>query len=273
MKTATAPVDDNHITRRPSQIHYNLGFDTLKVLTELRVDFNNIAANGMDLRAEMISQGWEMYFARLQGPVYKNLIKDFWRQADCDSHYVVSHVLGQRIIITEKSIAQLLSLPHLGGKRIYGKDNKSSFVRSTINREIFSNFAPDKTEYKSKSLIPQLRIWHKIILGCINPRPSTSSSDYINANQKYMLYYLMKHEKICLPSILFYYLRDSIPKTRTTANEGKKVPTCIPFGRLLSDIFVENGLVAFLEEAQFTQDLQASVGEVLNARNLKNMGI
>src|ERR1044072_6339529 len=77
MKTATAPVDDNHITRRPSQIHYNLGFDTLKVLTELREDFNNIAANGMDLRAEMISQSWEMYFGRLHGPVYENLVKDF----------------------------------------------------------------------------------------------------------------------------------------------------------------------------------------------------
>src|ERR1044072_5321002 len=88
-----------------------------------------------------------------------------------------------------------------------------------------------------------------------------------------MLYYLMKPEKICLPYILFYYLRDAIQKTRTTANENKKVPNYIPFGRLLSDIFVENGLVSFLEEAQFTQDLEASVGDVLNAKNLKNMGI
>jgi hypothetical protein len=174
-------------------------------------------------------------------------------------------------VITEKTIAQLLTLPHLGGKRIQGKDNKSSFVRNTINKEIFSNYSPDKKEYKAKDLIPQLRTWHKIILGCINPRPSTSSSDYINANQKYMLYYLMKHERICLPSILFYYLR--VLKTWTTADESKKVPNYIPFGRLLSDIFVENGLVAFLEEARFTQDLEASVGDVLNAKNLKNMGV
>ena len=170
-------VDDNHITRRPLQVHCNLPFNKLKVLTELLVDFNNIAANGIDLREEMISQGWENYFARLHGPVYEKLVKDFWRQAECDSHYVVSHVLGERIIITEKSIAQLLGLQHLGGKRILGKDIKSSFVKNTIHKEIFTYSSSDK----AKSLIPKLRIWHKILLGCINPRPSTSSSDYINA--------------------------------------------------------------------------------------------
>src|ERR1044072_142068 len=153
---ATLPVvDDNHITWRPLQIHCNLPFDKLKVLTELLVDFTNIAANGMDLREEMISQDWENYFARLHGPVYEKLVKDFWRQAECASHYVVSHVLGERLMITEKSIAQLLNLPHLGGKRILGKDIKSSFVKNTINKEIFTDFSSDK----AKSLIPKLRIW------------------------------------------------------------------------------------------------------------------
>src|ERR1044072_8539168 len=251
-----------------------LGFEDLTVLSELRMDFNNIAANGFDLREEMTFQGWENYFARLHRPVYENLVKDLWRQADFDSYHVVSHVLGQRIIITEKTIAQLLGLPHLGGKRIYGKDNKHPFVRTIIHKELFSNFTSERTEYKTKTLYPKLRIWSKIILGCINPRPSTSSSDYVNANQKYMLYYLINHDKICLPSLLFYYLRDMVQKTRTTTNEGKKVVSYIPFGRLISDILVENGLVKFLEEeAEYTQDLTASVGDVLDARNLKKMGI
>jgi hypothetical protein len=50
-------VDDNHITRRPGQVHCNLGFRNLTVLSELRVDFHNIAANGFDLREEMTFQG------------------------------------------------------------------------------------------------------------------------------------------------------------------------------------------------------------------------
>src|ERR1044072_2637455 len=275
MGTATANiVDGNHITSRSAQVHCNLGFRDLTVLSELRVDFNNIAANGFDLREEMTFQGWENYFARLHGPVYEKLVKEFWRQADWDSYHVVSHVLGQRIIIPEKTIAQLLGLPHLGGKRIYGKDNTLPFVRTIINKELFSDFDPKKKEYKVKTLFPKLRIWFKIILGCIKPRPSTSSTDYINANQKYMLYYLITHDKICLPSLLFYYLRDMVQKIRTTANEEKKVVSYIPFGIVISNILVENGLVKFLEEeARYTEDLVASVGDILDAKNLKKMGI
>src|ERR1044072_6171839 len=105
MGTATANiVDENHITRRPGQVHCNLGFEDLTVLSELRVGFNNIAANGFDLREEMTFQGWENYFARLHGPVYENLVTDFWRQDDWDSYHVVSHVQGQKIIITERTI-------------------------------------------------------------------------------------------------------------------------------------------------------------------------
>src|ERR1044072_6792025 len=89
-----------------------------------------------------------------------------------------------------------------------------------------------------------------------------------------MLYSLINHDKICLPSLLFQYLRDMVQKTRTTGNEEKKVVSYIPFGRLISDILVENGLVKFLEEeAEYTRDLTASVGDVLDARNLKKMGI
>src|ERR1044072_937425 len=83
----------------------------------------------------------------------------------------------------------------------------------------------------------------------------------------------MKHQKICLPSLLFQYLKESILKTRTTANEQKKVPNYIPFGRLLSDIFTESGLVGFLESARCTEDLEASAGEAFNVRNLRNMGV
>jgi hypothetical protein len=89
-----------------------------------------------------------------------------------------------------------------------------------------------------------------------------------------MLYYLMKHCQICLPFLLFNHLKESIRKTRTTALEKKKIPTYIPFGRLLSDIFVESELVKILEEdAKMTEDLTLGYGEALNAKNLRNMGI
>src|ERR1044072_149743 len=76
-----------------------------------------------------------------------------------------------------------------------------------------------------KILIPKFRTWHMIVPGCINPRPPNSSADYINTNQKYMMYCLKKHKKLCLPFIILQYLRHIIFKSRTTtAGEGKEVP-------------------------------------------------
>src|ERR1044072_322202 len=124
METTTVPtIDENHIARRPAQVHCNMRFDDLVVLKELRVDFNNINSNGFDLREEMIFQGWENYFARLHGPVYEKLVKEFWRQAVWDKYHVVSYVLDKKIIITERTIAHLMGLTHLAGRRIYMKDN------------------------------------------------------------------------------------------------------------------------------------------------------
>src|ERR1044072_6804199 len=225
-KAINLAMDENHITKRPAHIHCNLQAKDLQVLKELRVDFNNINSNGCDLRPEMIFQGWENYFARLHGPVYELLVKDFWKQAECDDHYVVSHVLERRIIITEKYIAQLLGLNHRERLRVYGKEkDMPTAAWNFLHKELYDDYSPEKlkSEYKVKTLFSRLRAWHKIILGCINPRPPTNSVDYINTNQKYMLYCLLKKKKLCLPFIIFQYLKDYISKSRPTADENKTI--------------------------------------------------
>src|ERR1044072_3672925 len=194
-KAISMVLDENHITRRPVHIHCSFEAETLQVLKELRVDFANITQNGIDLRVEMVAQGWENYFARLHGPVYEALVKEFWRHAESDKHYVVYHVLGRRIVITEQSIAQLLGLGHLQGLRAHVKDNDlTDGMSNFLHKELYSDYAPEKPKkkYKIKTLPPNLRVWHKIILGCLNPRPPSNSADYINTNQKYMLYCLKK---------------------------------------------------------------------------------
>src|ERR1044072_1222322 len=269
-------VDNTHITMRDGHVTCNLTPDKLQCLREHRVNFTNIMEHGFDLWEEVLFQGWETYFNKLNVPVYVNLVKEFWKQADFDTYHVVLHVLGKRIIITEKTIAQLLGPNHREGIRINGRENKSKFISTVVNKMIFTDFDPAKSpsDYKPKTLKPKIRIWHRILLGCINPRALTFSSDYINANQKCLLYHLQNKDKLCLPAILFLYLRESIQKSRTTANESKKIITYIPIGRLITDILVENDLVRYLrEEAQYPEDLTASVGDVLMAKNLKNMGI
>src|ERR1044072_6351542 len=118
--TATATevvMDEFHITRREGQVTCNLPPSKLLCLAEHRVDFDNLLQNGFDLQEEVRCQGWEIFFTRLNGPVYGALVKEFWKQAECDHYHVVSHVLGKLIIITEKTIGQLLGLNHREGIR------------------------------------------------------------------------------------------------------------------------------------------------------------
>lgn len=89
-----------------------------------------------------------------------------------------------------------------------------------------------------------------------------------------MMYYLKTHQKICLPNFLFYYLRDSMRKTRTTGIPNKNILNYIPFGRLLTGIFLESGLVKFLvEETHYRKDLAPTIREFFNASNLRYMGL
>jgi hypothetical protein len=99
-----------HILDREPHIHLATAFEKLEVLCESLVDFENMKRNDIDLTEELRMQWWETYFQRLYGHVYTNLVKELWRFADSDDHYIVSYILGVKIVITEKSIASLLNM-------------------------------------------------------------------------------------------------------------------------------------------------------------------
>ncbi|KAI5400592.1 hypothetical protein KIW84_065469 [Lathyrus oleraceus] len=202
-----------HILDREPHIHLATPFEKLEVLCESLVDFENMKRNGVDLTEELKMQGWETYFQRLYGPVYTNLVKEFWRFTDSDDHYIVSYVLGVKIVITEKSIASLLNMEKTGGRCIYNINHRAKYLSQEINPTIFQQSVEGKHS-KNKELHQNLRVWLKIILGTIHLRPASNSTDYINANKKCILYCIHKGMKLCLPALLFKYLRDSVKETR-----------------------------------------------------------
>ena len=51
--------------------------DSLEVLSELMVDFENLRDNGFDLIPAVEFQGWGNFFDRLVGPVFPYLAKEF----------------------------------------------------------------------------------------------------------------------------------------------------------------------------------------------------
>src|ERR1044072_5544409 len=273
---AEEALDMSHITKREGRITCYIPPNNLLCLVEHRADLVNLFQNDVSLYEDIHSQEWEIFFSRLRGPTYPALVKEFWKMAECDRHHIVSHECGKRVIITKKSIGELLGLDHREGIRIYGRDEKDEFIDKVINKEIFRDFEPTKpaSEYKSISLVPKLRIWFQILLTCINPKPLNPHPEHLNADQKYFLYHLKNKDKLCLPAILFLHLKYSIQDSRTTVDNDKEKILYIPSGRIISKILMKNGVIELLKnEAQTSIDLTPVFGDTFNANNLKSMGI
>lgn len=94
--------------------------------------------------------------------------------------------MNRKIVITEKSIENLIGHDDKG-KRVHSATitaKRDTDISLVIFKE-GTNFADEKGP-SVKDLTSNLRVWFKIILWCINHRPSTNSFDYINTRQKIM---------------------------------------------------------------------------------------
>lgn len=164
----------------------------LIVLCETIVDFKNLKDNDFDFTETLNVQGWNTFFERLTCPIYIVLVKQFWVHATAERETITSYFMNRKIFITEKSIADLIG--HDGkGKRVHSATitaKRDDDISPVIFKEE-TNFADEKGP-SVKDLIRNLRVWFKIILGCINHRPNTNSSDYINTRQKVKLFLLEK---------------------------------------------------------------------------------
>ncbi|KAI5446604.1 hypothetical protein KIW84_014441 [Lathyrus oleraceus] len=90
-------------------------------------------------------QGWKTFFDRLTDSVYSVLVKQFWVHATAEKETITSYVMNRKIVITEKSIADLIS--HDGkGKRIHS--SKVTTKREVIIYPVIfkeeSNFVDEK---------------------------------------------------------------------------------------------------------------------------------
>src|ERR1044072_5603903 len=271
-QAVAAAMDDDHILNLEPTVLCNYPVEQMDVLKESRVNFNNMAANKIDLRKDVAFQGWGHFFERLHGPIYAKLVKEFWKHATCDDHYIVSHVLGRKVVVTEKLIARLLQLNHREGIVIAGKEKDMSDTdRNVLISYLYKGFEKNVFSYPLKSLRPPLRAWFRIIMSCITPRPSGNAADYVNIHQKYMLYCLCTDQKICLPYTIFQHLRECINSSRTAGKmkDKKRKIKYIPFGRLIYDLLTQNGLIQDIRKTGLTE----KIGDVLDGKNLDKMGV
>lgn len=170
--------------------------------------------------------------------------------------------MNRKIVINEKSIADLIG--HDGKGKRFHSATITAKRDADISLVIFQegiNFTDEKG-LSAKDLTSNLRVWYMIILGCINHRPSTNNSNYINTRQKIMLFLLENGVKLGLPSLLFKLIRDSIRESRIGGSSRKARSKFIHNGRLISDILVESGVVDDLLVSGLTEELVKDDGKV-----------
>lgn len=160
------------------------------MLCETIVDFKNLKDNGFNFFETLEVQEWKGFFERLFGPVYPVLVKQSLVHANAEKETITSYVMNRKIIITEKSIAELI-LHNRKGKIIHSvKTNKKrEAIIAFVIFKVGINLDNDKIP-SAKDLINHPIVWFKIIMGCIHHRSSTNSSDYVNTRQKFMLFFL-----------------------------------------------------------------------------------
>lgn len=90
-----------------------------------------------------------------------------------------------------------------------------------------------------------------------------------NLAQKVFLQHLIKKEKVNVPKYMFKYLVECLKQSQL---QDKPRPW-VPYGRLLSEIFYQGGVLDSLSRAQGYTDqmLDTKTGAFINAQTLKNM--
>src|SRR3954466_15516668 len=237
----------------------------LEVLCELMVDFDNIEEHQFHLTEDIIFQGWTSLFAEFVGPVYPDLVKEFWAHAVVAPKAILSFVHGKFIVITENILRVMFDLKNPEGA--------FEFDQRADLGDVLSTLYPNVKKTKSvKDLRDVYKIWTKILLGCFYHRKGTYAADFINNDQRYILYCIATKKKVDAIYIIFNHLWKAVKDSRNPFRR-EKGGTIIPFGRIITNLLVHSKIVESLESEGIIKDLAVTSGASLNAFSLKKMKI
>src|SRR3954469_12763436 len=131
----------------------------LEVLCELMVDFDNIEEHEFHLKEDIIFQGWTSLFAEFVGPVYPDLVKEFWVHVVVAPKAILSFVHGKSVVVTENILRMMFDLKNPEGAFEADQRTDLGDILSTL-------YLNPKKNNHVKDLKDIYRIWTKILLGC-----------------------------------------------------------------------------------------------------------
>src|SRR4051812_7595459 len=238
--------------------------DELEVLCELMVYFDNIEEHQFHLKEDIIFQGWTSLFAEFCGPIYPDLVKEFWIHAVVAPKSILSFVHGKFVVVTENILRMMFDLKDPEGAFEIDKRVEWETVLSTLYLDI--------NQTKSvKDMKDLYKIWTKILLGCFYHRKGTHASDFVNNEQKYILYCIATKKKVDVIYIIFNHMWKAVKDSRNAFREKKC--NIIPFGRIITNLLAHSKIVEKLEVEGIINDLAVTLGSCLNASTLKKMNV
>ncbi|RHN40859.1 hypothetical protein MtrunA17_Chr8g0359621 [Medicago truncatula] len=266
----------------------------LKIQTENPVDFTSLAFHGCDISRYYEAQGLVGYFNLLNGPTYQTLVRPFWLRESIydreaakleetekvllhselegksreemglepfESIEIRSSIMGIHVHISEEIISFVLRRTAEGTYKAGIKNVKTNPWNEIIHQTIFNS--------KEKGVYADLSMEKKMMLKIQNENllPKGGGSDQPSLEHKIFLHLFIKGEKANVPRYIFrhmiHQLRESQLKNRCW----------IPYGRLISEILHQGGILNALSNMNFFtyEQLGTKTGKIINGETLKNM--
>jgi len=265
----------------------------LNVQVENLVDLLSLAHHGCDLRSIYQAQDLTYYFDMLNGPTYLSLVRHFWvraqiydlkaSQLEMDEKILIdpnlkgktpeeiglepfrceeirSSIMGIPVVILVDTIAGVIRRAS-EGRFVFGLSNKKSSWIPIVNRTIFNSST--KGKYKDLNMRTKmlLKIQNENLL------PKGSGGDKPSLDHKVFLHFFLTRERANMPKYIFRHLIKNLRDSQTIKKNF------VPYGRLLSEIFHQGGILNALKNVNYFTDAQLGTvtGRIINGATLVTM--
>jgi hypothetical protein len=210
---------------------------------ERPVDFEGIRVNGATgIKEAFEAQKLLTCLDSLNGPVYPEIVKDFWMKAEIihgnsrpNEEYlgkeIRSEVGGVCIRIRHEHIREAAQLPFSGVIPYPSED-----INHYIQEEIYGKISTSKNNNDMK---PYYKMLYKIM--CDSLLPKVGSTDQVSNQYKTILYYLGTKAEVNFAKVIFEHLCKAISDSQTKGTKNAH------YCRFLSFMFHRSYLIQSLK--------------------------
>jgi len=172
-----------------------------------------------------------------------------------------SSIMGVHISVSEASITWVIRRAS-EGKFVSGLDNnKTSPWNNIVNKTMFNSTKKGKYSELSMKIKMLLKIQNENLL------PKGGGGDQPSLDHRVFLHFFLTKQKANVPKYIFRHMVKALKESQSIKR------TWIPYGRLISEILHQGGILNALKEVNYFTDAQLSTvtGKIINGSTLKHM--